>query len=183
LPNVNHIYKHKRKSKIIIYKKDQILCAKYRKGHFEGVIDVMERLTMKIKPQKTYLGVKDFQQLFLIKKYLSKKYDTKIISCLTIRDSNKLAFSSRNKLLSKSQLMTSRKISNEIFLLKEKLSKSRNTKKLISNKKKNLVNSFNIKFDYFELRNISNLKLSNKVKNSKLFVAYYINKVRLIDNF
>ena len=44
-------------------------------------------------------------------------------------------------------------------------------------------NPFNIKLDYLELRNKFNLKVSNKVKNSKLFVAYYINKVRLIDNF
>ena len=34
-----------------------------------------------------------------------------------------------------------------------------------------------------ELRDKFSLKVSNKVKNSKLFVAYYINKVRLIDNF
>ena len=47
---------------------------------------------------------------------------------------------------------------------------------------KNLIDSFNIKFDYLELRNIFNLKVTNKVKNSKLFIAYYINKVRLIDN-
>ena len=47
----------------------------------------------------------------------------------------------------------------------------------------NIVKLFNIKFDYLELRNIFNLKVSNKVKNSKLFIAYYINKVRLIDNF
>ena len=34
-----------------------------------------------------------------------------------------------------------------------------------------------------ELRNIKNLKLTNKIKNAKIFIAYYINKVRLIDNF
>ena len=183
LPKVDDIYDFKRKSPIILKKKDKILCAKFRKGHFEGVIDVMDRLTKKIKPQKIYLGEKDFQQLFLIKKYNPKKYYTKIIPCLTIRDGKKLAFSSRNKLLSKNQLIKARKISNEIFLLKKSLSKSRNTKKLISNKKKELINSFNIKFDYLELRNISNLKVSNNVKNSKLFFAYYINKVRLIDNY
>ena len=45
------------------------------------------------------------------------------------------------------------------------------------------MSSFNVKFDYLELRNLLNFKSSNKVKNSKLFFAYYINKVRLIDNF
>ena len=37
--------------------------------------------------------------------------------------------------------------------------------------------------DYLELRDTFNFKISNKVRNSKLFIAYYINKVRLIDNF
>ena len=107
----------------------------------------------------------------------------KIISCKTIRDNNKLAFSSRNKLLSRNELILAKKISKEIFLLKKKLSKSKNIKKDIFSKKKDLVDSYNIKFDYLELRNIFNLRVSNKVKNSKLFIAYYINKVRLIDNF
>ena len=182
MPKEKDIYQ-KRKSLIKLKKKEKILCAKFRKGHFEGVIDVMERLTKIIKPQKVYLGEKDFQQLFLVNKYIPKQHNMKIISCKTIRDNNKLAFSSRNKLLSRNELIRAKLISKEIFLLKKKLSKNRNIKKLISDKKKELINSFNIKLDYLELRNKFNLKVSNKVKNSKLFIAYYINKVRLIDNF
>ena len=75
------------------------------------------------------------------------------------------------------------KITNEIYLLKKKLSKSKNINKTISQKRKELMSSFNVKFDYLELRNLLNFKSSNKVQNSKLFFAYYINKVRLIDNF
>ena len=44
IPKTNDIYKFKRKKKILL-KKKEILCAKYRKGHFEGVLDVMDRLT------------------------------------------------------------------------------------------------------------------------------------------
>ena len=39
-----------------------------------------------------------------------------------------------------------------------------------------------INIDYLELRNINNLKISNTNKNSRLFIAYYLNNVRLIDN-
>ena len=53
----------------------------------------MERLTKIIKPQKIYMGEKDFQQLHLVKKYVVLKYNTKIISCKTIRKNNKLALS------------------------------------------------------------------------------------------
>jgi len=80
IPKVKDIYYLKRKSSIKLKKKDKILCAKFRKGHFEGVIDVMERLTKIIKPQKVYLGEKDFQQLFLVNKYMPKQHNIKITS-------------------------------------------------------------------------------------------------------
>ena len=76
-----------------------------------------------------------------------------------------------------------KKISNELFLLKRKLGNNKNSKKLISQKKNQLTYFYDIKFDYLELINISTFKNSNTTKNSKLFVAYYINNVRLIDNF
>ena len=50
-------------------------------------------------------------------------------------------------------------------------------------KKNKLQKKYDIKIDYLELRNTKNLRLSNKIKNGKIFVGYYINKVRLIDNF
>ena len=49
--------------------------------------------------------------------------------------------------------------------------------------KKELQNKFNIKIEYLEVRNKKNLTSMIKNKKIKLFVAYYINKVRLIDNF
>ena len=72
IPKVKDVYYLKRKPLIKLKKKDKILCAKFRKGHFEGVIDVMDRLTKIINPQKIYLGEKDFQQLYLVDKYISK---------------------------------------------------------------------------------------------------------------
>ena len=52
IPQFKDIYENKKQSQIKIKKKDKILCAKYRKGHFEGVLDVMNRLTKLIKPKK-----------------------------------------------------------------------------------------------------------------------------------
>ena len=49
-------------------------------------------------------------------------------------------------------------------------------------KKTEFKNNYKIKIDYLELRNKNNLKLSSTQKNSKLFIAYYLNNVRLIDN-
>ena len=183
LPNIKDIYTFKRKSKIKLYKKDRILCAKYRKGHFEGVIDVMDRLINIIKPKNIYMGEKDFQQLYLVKKFIQNKYVSKIILCKTIRDKNKLALSSRNLLLNKKQLKRAGRLSQKIISLKKKLSNIKNIQKYLMNKKKEFNKLFNINIEYLELRKNINLIKTNKIKNAKIFIAYYIGKVRLIDNF
>ena len=183
LPKIKDIYKSKIKIKIKLNKQDKILCAKYRKGHFEGVIEVMIRLTKIINPSKIFMGEKDFQQLLLVKRYIEKNFKSKIISCKTIRDKNKLALSSRNILLNKKNLNKASKLTKDLILFKKKLLKKKNLKNLIFMKQNELKKNYNIKIDYLELRNAKNLKLTNKITNSKIFIAYYISKVRLIDNY
>ena len=129
------------------------------------------------------MGEKDYQQLYLVKKYTKKKFRSKIIACKTIRDKNKLALSSRNSLLNKIQLIKAGEIARDIILFKKKIIQCKDIKKKISFKKRQLSEAFNINIEYFELRNIKNLKNSNKTKNSRIFIAYYLNKIRLIDNF
>ena len=68
IPKFKDIFKNKDKPKIKINKNDKILCAKFRKGHFEGVLDVMDKLTNLIKPKKIFMGNKDYQQLLSAKR-------------------------------------------------------------------------------------------------------------------
>ena len=72
IPNENEIYKSKNSRKINISNKDKILCAKYRKGHFEGVLAVINQFLINLKPKYIFLGQKDFQQAYLIKKFVKK---------------------------------------------------------------------------------------------------------------
>jgi pantoate--beta-alanine ligase len=183
IPNKKDIYGFKRKSKIKLNKKDKVLCAKFRKGHFEGVIDVMDRLTKLIKPKKIFMGEKDYQQLYLLKEYIEKNYESKIIPCKTIRDNNNLALSSRNILLNKTELIKAGKLATYIINFKKKIKNKKNLKRILIKKKKELKKKFNVSIEYFELRNKFNFNKSNKIKNSKIFIAYYLNKIRLIDNF
>jgi len=183
IPKFKDIYTKKRLSKITINNKDKILCAKYRKGHFEGVLDVMNRLTNLIKPNKIFMGKKDFQQLFLVKNFIEKKYKTKVIGCKTIRDKNKLALSSRNYLLSKDELNLAGKIAKKIFNFKKFIKNKNNIRVLLMNEKKKLQKHFKIKIEYFELRKEKNLLISAKSNKSKIFISYYLRGIRLIDNF
>jgi pantoate--beta-alanine ligase len=182
LPKFKDIYKDKKKSQIKLLKKDKILCAEFRKGHFEGVLDVMNKLTKIINPQKIFMGEKDFQQLYLVKKQLERIYKTKVIPCKTIRDSNNVALSSRNLLLKKSSLVIASKIYKKLLVIKKNITYKKKISSFLNLQKKELKNNYKIKIDYLELRNINNLKISNTKKNSRLFIAYYLNNVRLIDN-
>ena len=182
IPKFRDIFNNNKKPKIKINKKDKILCAKFRKGHFEGVLDVMDRLTNIVKPNKIFMGEKDFQQLFLVKKYLKNKYDTEVIGSKTIREKNKVALSSRNYLLSKKNLALASVIIRKLINLKKNIKLKKNKKIYLKTVKNDLEKKFNIKIEYLELRNIYNLKLSSVINKSRLFVAYYLNGVRLIDN-
>ena len=181
VPKVRDIFNNK-KPKIKLNKKDKILCAKFRKGHFEGVLDVMDRLTNIVKPNKIFMGEKDFQQLFLVKKFLRNKYNTDVIGCKTIRKKNKVALSSRNNLLSKENLALASIIVKKLINLKKTIKFKKKKNSYLKTVKNDLQKKFQINIEYLELRNVSNLKLSNVINKSKLFVAYYLNDVRLIDN-
>ena len=182
LPKFKDIYKDKKKSKIKLLKRDKILCARFRKGHFEGVLDVMNKLTKIINPQKIFMGEKDFQQLYLVKKKLEQIYKTKVIPCKTIRDRNNVALSSRNFLLNKSNLVIAAKIYEKLTGIKKNIKNKKNISNFLNLQKNELKNNYKIKIDYLELRNVNNLKISSTKKNSRLFIAYYLNNVRLIDN-
>ena len=88
-----------------------------------------------------------------------------------------------NNLLNKKNLFKAGKIAQDLISFKKKLIKHKNLKISFLDKWKELEKRHKIKIEYFELRNIYNLKISHKVKNSKIFIAYYINRIRLIDNF
>lgn len=77
------------------------LCGKSRDGHFTGVLTVVMKLLNIVKPTKIYLGEKDRQQLLLIRGMVEAFFmDVEIVASPTIRESNELAMSSRNRRLS-----------------------------------------------------------------------------------
>ena len=129
------------------------------------------------------MGKKDYQQLFLVKNFIEKKFNTKVIGCKTIRNKNKLALSSRNFLLNKQELKDVEKISKKFLDLKNKIKNTNNINRFLQKSKKELESFFNIKIEYLENRNTKNLMVSNKYQDSKIFISYYYKNIRFIDNF
>ena len=183
LPSKNQIYNKKQSMKLKLNKKDKILCAKYRKGHFEGVLAVINQFLNIIEPKYMFLGEKDFQQLYLVKKFIKKKFKTKIVSCKTIRDMKMVALSSRNNLLNNKDLILSSKIAKLLIKFKKKLIKNFNKKNQIKKIKYEISKFKNINLEYLEIRNKFNLSKKINKHNFKIFIAYYNKNVRLIDNY
>ena len=162
-----------------------ILCGKYRKNHFSGVLTIVLKLFLIVQPYAAFFGEKDFQQLFLIKKMVKDlNLGVKIIGIPTVRDSNGLALSSRNKLLNGKGL----EIAKQIYLNFKKIRylDYKYTKDLELYLKKELKNSGLNNLEYLEIRDTNELNHPKNIRDRKklrVFVAVYVGKVRLIDNF
>ena len=186
VPTLNEVFSNKKIQRIKASRKANKLCGKFRKGHFDGVVTVLKSLFNQVLPRNAFFGEKDFQQILIIKDLISKyNFKIRIITIPTIRDSNGLAFSSRNNLLNKKQ----KKIASFLFkTIKEiSLQAKKNLYKLnnleLMGKKKLINYGFN-KIDYLEIYNENNLSKRNIKKNNlRVFVAASLGKTRLIDNY
>ena len=101
VPKMKQMYPNGINKKIKIISFAKKLCGKFRPGHFEAIVDIVDRFIKIIKPEKIFLGEKDMQQLKILKSFVKDKYPKiEIIGCKTIREKNGIALSSRNSLLS-----------------------------------------------------------------------------------
>ena len=75
-----------------------------RPGHFDGVLTVVLKLLLLVRPERAYFGEKDWQQLRLVQGMAEAFFlDTEIVACPLLREPDGLAMSSRNRLLSPAQ--------------------------------------------------------------------------------
>ena len=183
LPEIQEIYPADLLKQNIVKNFRGILCDKYRPGHFDGVTTVVDIFFSIIKPNTSYFGEKDFQQIKIIQELVKiKNHNIKIVSCPSIRDDRGMSLSSRNSKFTNDQSKIFNQLGSKIYEFINFCKKKSSNINLDNFKKQILENSIN-KIDYIEIRNENNLEITDVSYESRLFIALYIGEIRIIDNF
>lgn len=163
----------------------EVMEGKYRPGHFQGVALVVSRLFQLVRPTRAYFGMKDFQQIAVIREMIkSEGLDVEIVPCPIVREENGLALSSRNQLLGPGQ----NKAASAIHaVLKESLdfARTHNVEATRNWVIRQLDEKDDFKVEYFEIVDGETLEPVEEWKEAKYIVGcitVYVGKVRLIDN-
>jgi pantoate--beta-alanine ligase len=182
-PATKDLYPGGIKSEKTVHEYRNILCDINRPDHFDGVTTVVNSLFDLIKPDHVFFGEKDFQQLKIIQKMLENNRSSIIMHpCPSIRMSNGISYSSRYKKFSISEEKIFNDVAKTLMRSISDLRKNFNIK-VIEDLKKKLIENGLKKIDYLEIKNGINLLPAFEKNNSRLFVAFYIGKIRIIDNF
>ncbi|MFG6114548.1 pantoate--beta-alanine ligase [Halobacillus sp. MO56] len=184
-PTVKSMYPSEPAIKLSVTKRTNVLCGKSRPGHFDGVVTVLAKLFHLCQPSAAYFGMKDAQQVAVVKALVDDlNFPVEIVPVPTVREKDGLAKSSRNVNLSPHER-------EEAPAIQKALQKGR---KMIKNGEKDIqsvktaVNTFienntHGKIDYIELLSYPNLEPVDRPAGKMILAtAVKFEKARLIDN-
>lgn len=162
---------------------ENVMEGEFRPGHFKGVVQVVNRFFEIVKPDYAFFGMKDFQQVAVIRHMVRHlNLPVQIVPCPTLREASGLAMSSRNMRLSAHQLV-------EAIAIYDTLTRAKAQAEYLSpaQVKEDAVAFFaesSLKLEYFTIADPVTLEeLSDAwVDGATACIAAYCGEVRLIDN-
>ena len=160
------------------------LCGAARPGHFDGVATVVTKLLLQTDADQAFFGEKDYQQLQVVRR-LATDLDlkTRIVGCPTIREDDGLAMSSRNLRLGKHARATAPVIREALLRTAEAICGGTPVSNALASARSHLHKNGLREIDYLELRGDPDLKILDTAdRPARLFVAVWLDGVRLIDN-
>ena len=184
-PDTNEIYPPDFQTYVQVEQISTFLEGKSRPGHFRGVATIVAILFNVLQPHRAYFGQKDAQQLLVIKQMVNDlKYNLDIISCPTIRDTDGLAISSRNKNLSPQGRKQAVCLFRALSAAKELIRHGEHESQKIKSLMHDVIHDFPLaKVDYVSVANAVTLKELDVISGHILIsLAVIIEKTRLIDN-
>ncbi|MDH5587541.1 MAG: pantoate--beta-alanine ligase [Nitrospirota bacterium] len=158
---------------------------KARPTHFEGVTTVVTKLLCLVRPHRAFFGQKDYQQLLVIKQLVRDlNLATTIVRCPTIRESDGLALSSRNRYLSESDRRQAIGVSSALYQGVRMIQAGARHVPNIQKTMKNVLAKWKgLKIEYLAVCDAANLEpLTNAKGSMVLLAAVRLGHVRLIDN-
>ncbi len=185
VPSVKDIYPEEDNRIFDFGQVDKVMEGRFRPGHFNGVAQVVSRLFEIVKPDKAFFGLKDFQQIAVIKQMV-KQLDlgVEIVACPIVRESDGLAMSSRNLLLQpgdrkKAPIIAQTLFDSCNFVQNHSVEETQNFVIDAINGEKSF------KIEYFEIVDGETLQSVENWKDSRYIIgciAVFAGEVRLIDN-
>ncbi len=184
-PNAKEVYPQPDTRKFNFGLLETVMEGKHRPGHFNGVAQVVSKLFDMVPADKAYFGLKDFQQLAIIKNMVKQfNLPIEIVPCPIIREENGLAMSSRNELLTAEERQNAALIFETLSEAKELIGE-----KSVNELTKWVVETINknpfLTVEYFEIvdnEQLQAIKNWNEENTKIACVAAFCGKVRLIDN-
>jgi pantoate--beta-alanine ligase len=156
-----------------------------RPTHFQGVTTVVAKLFCMVRPHVAYFGQKDYQQFLVVKQLIRDlNWDMRLMRCPTIRESDGLAVSSRNRYLPahqrKQAALLSKALRQGAEAIKNGECKARNIQ---ARMQKILEHDPDVQVEYLAICDANTLEPLTQLLGTVVLVgAIRIGKVRLIDN-
>jgi pantoate--beta-alanine ligase len=161
------------------------LCGASRPHFFGGVATVVTKLLMQAMPDFAFFGEKDFQQLQVIRR-LVRDLDipVEIVGVPVVREADGLAMSSRNRYLTAEQRVIAGRLPRIMQDLAKSLRDGRSAADRLAIGREQLLAAGFDKVDYLELCDTDMvLPIGAATAPSRLFVAAFVGRTRLIDNW
>jgi pantoate--beta-alanine ligase len=183
-PNAREMYADGFATKVHVNGVADGLCGAARPGHFDGVATVVSKLLLQCLPDQAYFGEKDFQQLAVIKRMVADlNIPVDIVGCPIMREPDGLAMSSRNVRLSAEGRANSVALIEALNSAATAIENGAEISKALEDARTHILAHGFEKIDYLELRSVDNLTPLDRLdRPARLFVAAFIDDVRLIDN-
>ena len=185
VPPVEEMYPDGFQTHVTVEKITQHLCGLSRPGHFDGVATVVSKLFHIIKPHKAIFGQKDFQQLIVIKRMAKDlNMDIEVIGVPTVRESDGLAMSSRNRYLSPEQRESALSLKKSLDLAHQLFGQGEKEADKIKTAMQKLILSFPFtEIDYVTICDPITMEDIDTLEDQSLVaLAVRVGKTRLIDN-
>jgi len=184
MPAVKEMYPSPENWHIDLGPAEFLLEGEFRKGHYQGVTQIVKKLFDAVEPDVAFFGQKDFQQVLMIENMVAHfKLPIEIVSCPIIREDDGLAMSSRNIHLSPADRKNSLVLSESLNYVKAHFEEE-SIEQLLAGAKEIINNTPGVELDYFTIANGKTLmpETDKNVGNIVALVAAKVGETRLIDN-